>query len=806
MKNVIYSQMEYYDYLKEPLAKNKVFFQSFGGKKLAAETLYGLIDFCKRYDGYEIVVVFDEFENYIPDPLKPYAHKISFIKMYEETFENKNIINNEKPKYTKDFFYHLATSKYLVSDVTFIPEFTKRADQIYFNLWHGTPLKTLGISEKQINGASSNISNIQRNFFLADKIITNNNFNKKIYENEYMIKNDLTKNKKVHVCKSYRNNIESILDKKIPKKEKQVILAYTWNFEYLKDEELFKDFLTNLDSKINKYNTDYEEKFKFYISIHYIMLTKHLKDWMKSNLSNIDYIDVSSDLDYVVSESYALITDFSSIMFDAGLKNTRVLLDHSELESYREKRGIYDDLNDALPYEKFYSQDSLFDALYELKDFSYVKFNLEFFPMEVNDVPGPGWIDELLNYENQNKHKKNVLIYPGSYQPNGITTTFKDTLRKLIDLDYDVTIWMPKFAHKQPKVYDIYKEILSEFPNDNIDILHSLVYFSVPDDEVDLFISKFKSKEDLKNDLFVRALGRYYKSSTGSKFDNFIHFSGYEWPIGLAPIEDDVNKIIFIHNDMISESKYKNNVQNEVLDYIYESFDKIAYVGEGLKNKLEKHQKFYKHKEKSFVVQNTVNENFNKINVDINNYILDEKIVEIIKDKSIFKIINIGRVNTYQKNHLLLLKIFEDYKNKFDDKSVLLIVGGSKSHPDLMVEYHSEYNDLVESSIWKDDIYNLTNIDVRCLLPYVDFMLLTSFYEGEPVSTLEAAAYGVPVGFSKIEQHNYQNSIFENSFICNLDDVSCFSENIDRSKGSKNHLNLNEEIQKSKKQLKSILV
>ncbi len=798
--------MEYYENLRLPIEEKTILFQSFAGKKVAGESLFGLISLCKKYDDYRIIVAFDEFEKYKPELLIPYLDKIEFIKTYEKTLSARELSNGIKPNYTEEFSYHLATAKYLVSDVTFVPEFTKREEQVYFNLWHGTPLKTLGKSEKQVQGKSSNISNIQRNFFLADKIITNNDFNKYVYENDYMIKGELKRKNKVLVTPSYRNNIESILDDESYMDEERIVLAYTWDFDYIKNDELFRLFLKEFELKINRYNKEYQRDFVFYISIHYVMLNDELKRWMNENLKNIKYIDESVDLDYFVYKSYALITDFSSIMFDAGLKNTRVLLDHSNIDSYKEKRGIYEDIYNKIPYEKFNSTDEMLKGLYSKDDFNYDEFNSNFFENEGKFDFNSGWVEELLNYEKKETECKNVLIYPGSYQQNGITTTFKNTVKKLLNLGYDVTMWMPKFAHSQTKVFGIYDELKVQFPEHEIDILHSPTYFSVPEENVDIFIDNFKAKEKLSSDIFLDSLGLYYKSATGSKFDHFIHFSGYEWPIGLAPINDDVNKSIFIHNDMLKESKYKGNVQNEVIDFIYESFDHIIYVGEGLKNVLEEDERFLKLESKSSVVQNTIDVNFNKSNVDLDLTDLDENIKKILKNKDVFKILNIGRINTYQKNHLLLFKVFEEYKVKYDNDAVLFVVGGSKSHPDLMSDYHNECQELIENSKWSDDIYFLTNIDVRQLLNYVDYMLLPSFYEGEPVSTLEAASYGIPVGFSNIPQHTYQDSIFENSFLCEVNDASCFAKNISQTKGIKNGFDLNKEIKKSTDSLLKILI
>ncbi len=67
------------------------------------------------------------------------------------------------------YFKALATSRYLVNNVTFPPLFDKRDDQVYLNTWHGTPLKRMG---RDVAGPYANIANTVANLRSADIVLS----------------------------------------------------------------------------------------------------------------------------------------------------------------------------------------------------------------------------------------------------------------------------------------------------------------------------------------------------------------------------------------------------------------------------------------------------------------------------------------------------------------------------------------------------------------------------------------------------------------------------------------------------------
>lgn len=125
------------------------------------------------------------------------------IMIHIKKFVKENNLDIELVK-LKSFKYQkvLATSKYLVNNVSFPPYFIKRKEQVFMNTWHGTPLKTLG---KNMRKGIDSMHNIQHNFLQADYLLFPNEFTKDHMMEDYNL-NDLYTGKTV-VCGYPRNSI-----------------------------------------------------------------------------------------------------------------------------------------------------------------------------------------------------------------------------------------------------------------------------------------------------------------------------------------------------------------------------------------------------------------------------------------------------------------------------------------------------------------------------------------------------------------------------------------------------------------------
>jgi CDP-glycerol glycerophosphotransferase (TagB/SpsB family) len=71
------------------------------------------------------------------------------------------------------YFRALATSQYLVTNVTFPPMFAKRPDQVYLNTWHGTPLKRMG---RDVQAPFTQMANTVANLAAADVLLSSSDY------------------------------------------------------------------------------------------------------------------------------------------------------------------------------------------------------------------------------------------------------------------------------------------------------------------------------------------------------------------------------------------------------------------------------------------------------------------------------------------------------------------------------------------------------------------------------------------------------------------------------------------------------
>ncbi len=107
--------------------------------------------------------------------------------------------------------------------------------------------------------------------------------------------------------------------------------------------------------------------------------------------------------------------------------------------------------------------------------------------------------------------------------------------------------------------------------------------------------------------------------------------------------------------------------------------------------------------------------------------------------KDSFIVGHLGRVSPPQKNHTFLLKVFSQIKKK-KENAVLLMAGAEKNE---------ELDALSKQLGIEKDIFFLgARTDVCALCQAYDLFLFPSFWEGLPVSVVEAQAAGLPVVMS----------------------------------------------------------
>ncbi len=85
---------------------------------------------------------------------------------------------------SRRYFTLLASAKWLFTDTCFPPEWVKRAGQVVANTWHGTPLKCMG---RDIREGFQDIDNPRKNLLAADVLLFPNRYTAEVMAGAYML-------------------------------------------------------------------------------------------------------------------------------------------------------------------------------------------------------------------------------------------------------------------------------------------------------------------------------------------------------------------------------------------------------------------------------------------------------------------------------------------------------------------------------------------------------------------------------------------------------------------------------------------
>ena len=142
---------------KEPLKEKQVLFESFHGTAIN-DSPFAMMKELAKDPAFQIY----------------YTSKVDLLETHQQVLDANGLDQVKLVALgTKEYQKILATSKYLVNNVSFPTYFVRREGQIYLNTWHGTPLKTLG---KKMAQGIQDMSNMQRNFLQSTHFLHPNRY------------------------------------------------------------------------------------------------------------------------------------------------------------------------------------------------------------------------------------------------------------------------------------------------------------------------------------------------------------------------------------------------------------------------------------------------------------------------------------------------------------------------------------------------------------------------------------------------------------------------------------------------------
>ncbi len=327
-----YNTIEYKKALKANKEKNSILFMGF--------------DY--RYTGNSRFL-FEEF-------LKENVENIYFVTDSKEVDEKYKIQPKSQKMY--ELFYN---SKVIIFESWTNKEWIKMDDTKWIQLWHGTPLKKMLFDSDEAEISKVNPKHKVEKFNDIQKwdylVIDNKNIYR-YFETSYLIKRERVLDcgyPRVKYLIENRHNEQLKKDIKrkagIPEDKKVILYLPTWrDYNYGRSEnEIDYSYFPDMDKIKNVVGDDY-----VIISKNHVFLNNKNKD----SITN-----VTTETQELLLIGDYLISDYSSVIFDAFAIDLPVVLLANDFEKYQKSRGVYESIwKDLLPFVS-YTEEELGKAI-----------------------------------------------------------------------------------------------------------------------------------------------------------------------------------------------------------------------------------------------------------------------------------------------------------------------------------------------------------------------------------------------------------------------------------------------------------
>lgn len=332
-------------FLKLPINKKRVLFESFLGRNISGNPKY-------------------IYQQLVDSGLDEEFELIWILNDTSEQIEGKHKVVKRK---SLKYYYLMATSGYWVFNSRQANGIRKREGVTYVQTWHGTPLKRLAGDMDSVNmGKTTSIKKYKNSFFKDsakwDYLLSQNDFSKETLARAFRFDKEIIEGYPANDILYTKNNSEDINTLKeklgLPLDKKVILYAPTW-----RDNQFFQagHYKFNLQLELDKMQEKLGDEYVVALRTHYLI----------ANAINVDeyngfVYDFSKGFDiqelYLISD--ILITDYSSVMFDfANLKRPMIFFTY-DLEDYRDNlRGFYFDFEETAPGPIALTTNEVIDAI-----------------------------------------------------------------------------------------------------------------------------------------------------------------------------------------------------------------------------------------------------------------------------------------------------------------------------------------------------------------------------------------------------------------------------------------------------------
>lgn len=327
------------------------------------------------------VIVFESFggKNFSDSPKAIYNYmantypNLKYYWVFSQPEDINGIGNAHKvQKGSKQYYDIYQKASVWVSNARLPLILNKKHNQTYIQTWHGTPLKRLANDMNTVRMPNTTTSLYKRNFYYAtrrwDYLISPNGYSTEIFQSAFWMepskileigypRNDIvyTHAKDVPFHEQIRNEIG------IPKNKKVLLYAPTWRDDEYDD---IGKYTFELKIDLPKLQAALGDDYVILLRMHYLIANAiDLNGYEDFAIDVSHYNDISRL--YLISD--ALITDYSSVMFDYGILKKPQFFFAYDIEKYgKSLRGFYIDYHKDLPGPIYTKPDELIQGLKQL--------------------------------------------------------------------------------------------------------------------------------------------------------------------------------------------------------------------------------------------------------------------------------------------------------------------------------------------------------------------------------------------------------------------------------------------------------
>lgn len=251
------------------------------------------------------------------------------------------------------YFYYMSIAKFWVMDSRQPNYLKKKKGNIYIQTWHGTPLKKLGLDMSFVNmGGHQNLEEyvniFKQNTKRWDFLISQNEYSTHIFQSAFAFhksilqigypRNDILINHSKEQIEGIKEKLSIAYNKKI------LLYAPTWRDNLYDKSGQYK---FKLPINLDRFREELGNEYYLLLKPHYL-ITDHID--ITGYEESVGICDINQDIQELYLIADALITDYSSVMFDYSILERPIIFFMYDLEEYKnEVREFYFDILEEAP-------------------------------------------------------------------------------------------------------------------------------------------------------------------------------------------------------------------------------------------------------------------------------------------------------------------------------------------------------------------------------------------------------------------------------------------------------------------------